>query len=340
MEQYNVIIVGAGLAGLMAAKHLKEANIDYIVLEKEKIVGGRMATFISETGCADYGAQFFTTRSETMKTLAKQWQEENIVKKWTNGFPKMKSVDDLESLVIYQDGYPRYAGLHGMNPIAQKLAEGLNIRVRHCVENLSVDDGKWKVAVQKNSQETAFFYGDKLILTCPVPLSLKLLETSNIKIDENTEAMLRQTSYFPCLTGILTLDKKTNIPSPGGIQIAEGMVAFISDNAQKGISETTTVTIHGGDVWSREHEHLADEEILSLFIAGTRPLLGDGIILEKRLIRWKYSKPENLHPDEFAYSLVPLLVVFAGDIFRRGAVEGAILSGLAASRWVIGGGGK
>lgn len=337
MNQYDVIVVGAGLAGLMAAKNLHEAKVNYVVFEKESIVGGRMATRINGNSRADYGAQFFTARSETMKNFAKQWHDEGIVNNWTNGFPQMKSIDELQSLIIHQDGYPRYAGTLGMNAITQKLAKTLHIKVGHHVERLAVKDEKWELTVRNDEGITSFYCAHKIILTSPIPQSLQLLKTSNISIEHEVKAALEQTSYFPCLTAILTMNEQTKIPAPGGIQIAEGMIAFIGDNEQKGISETTSVTIHGGDVWSRENEHLTDEEILALYIERAKPLLGKGEIIDKQVIRWKYSKPENLHPNDFAYSIIPLPIAFAGDIFKRGACEGAILSGLAASNWVIGG---
>ncbi len=44
MKTYDSIIVGAGMAGLTAARTLQEAGQDVLVLEAEKEVGGRMTT--------------------------------------------------------------------------------------------------------------------------------------------------------------------------------------------------------------------------------------------------------------------------------------------------------
>lgn len=338
MNQYSVIVIGAGLAGLMAARTLENQKINYLVLEKGPTVGGRMATWrFQEGGQCDYGAQFFTVRSETMKQFAEEWQQNGLVNVWTNGFHQMKSIDQLESLTLYQDGYPRYAGRNGMNSITQYLAKGLVISFNQKVEKIAVRNKQWEVTVKKENGETILYYADKLIITSPIPESLQLLEKGESKIDGQVKQQLEKTSYFPCLAAMVTLTKKTNIPSPGGIQIAEGTVGFIGDNQQKGISELPAVTIHGGDQWSRDHEHLPDEEILQLLINAAKPLLGEGEIFEKRLVRWNYSKPENLYPDEFAYSNIPLRIAFAGDIFKRGAVEGAILSGLRAADWIVNG---
>ncbi|MHA4846896.1 flavin monoamine oxidase family protein [Flavitalea antarctica] len=45
IRQKKVIIIGAGLAGLSAAKKLKEKNIGYVILEARKRVGGRVYSY-------------------------------------------------------------------------------------------------------------------------------------------------------------------------------------------------------------------------------------------------------------------------------------------------------
>ena len=41
--EYDIVVVGAGIAGLMASRCLTEAGYRVIVLEKARGVGGRMA---------------------------------------------------------------------------------------------------------------------------------------------------------------------------------------------------------------------------------------------------------------------------------------------------------
>ena len=55
----QVIIVGAGIAGLIAARTLKDAGQPVLVLEKSYGVGGRMGTRRILDGVFDHGAQFF-----------------------------------------------------------------------------------------------------------------------------------------------------------------------------------------------------------------------------------------------------------------------------------------
>lgn len=44
LQNFDVVVIGAGIAGLGAAKVLKEANVNFIVLEGSDRVGGRINT--------------------------------------------------------------------------------------------------------------------------------------------------------------------------------------------------------------------------------------------------------------------------------------------------------
>ncbi len=59
--QYDVIVIGAGLAGLTAAKKLEEYNLRVLVLEAEDRVGGRLKTDESEGFLFDQGFQVLLT---------------------------------------------------------------------------------------------------------------------------------------------------------------------------------------------------------------------------------------------------------------------------------------
>ncbi len=58
--QPSVIVIGAGVAGLAAARHLAQAGVRVTVLEKDARVGGRVYTDIAAGFAIDTGAQFIT----------------------------------------------------------------------------------------------------------------------------------------------------------------------------------------------------------------------------------------------------------------------------------------
>ena len=60
----KIIVVGAGLSGLSAARELSSRGHDVTVFDKGRGVGGRLATRRAGSAVFDHGAQFFTARSD------------------------------------------------------------------------------------------------------------------------------------------------------------------------------------------------------------------------------------------------------------------------------------
>jgi renalase len=68
-ETNSCIVVGAGMAGLVAARELSAASRRVVVLDEGSGVGGPMATRRIGDGTFDHGAQFFTVRSARSERL-------------------------------------------------------------------------------------------------------------------------------------------------------------------------------------------------------------------------------------------------------------------------------
>ncbi|WP_293031124.1 FAD-dependent oxidoreductase [Natronococcus sp.] len=76
-ERYDVGVVGAGLAGLTAARELTEAGVDVVVLEARDRVGGRTAADSLPTGDAiDRGAEWIDTEHERVLELVEEFDLE------------------------------------------------------------------------------------------------------------------------------------------------------------------------------------------------------------------------------------------------------------------------
>ncbi|HET9059474.1 MAG TPA: NAD(P)/FAD-dependent oxidoreductase [Acidimicrobiales bacterium] len=66
----EVVVVGAGIAGLSAAHHLARAGAHVVVLDAADRVGGRMTTDIVEGAYVDRGAQFLSSHYREIRYLA------------------------------------------------------------------------------------------------------------------------------------------------------------------------------------------------------------------------------------------------------------------------------
>ncbi len=106
-------IIGAGLAGLVAANQLAAEGVAVRIVDKGRSVGGRLATRRIGTAVLDHGAQFFTARSDAFVETVDGWLAAGVVEEWCRGF------DDVS------DGYPRYRSTGGMNQLAQHLRSTL-----------------------------------------------------------------------------------------------------------------------------------------------------------------------------------------------------------------------
>ena len=70
----RVIVVGAGLSGLMAAQEIHNAGHEVIVFDKGRGVGGRLATRRIDAATLDHGAQFFTVRTNEFAAHVDKWE--------------------------------------------------------------------------------------------------------------------------------------------------------------------------------------------------------------------------------------------------------------------------
>ncbi|WP_373512609.1 FAD-dependent oxidoreductase, partial [Persicitalea sp.] len=78
----SCIIIGAGMAGLTAARELTAQGWDVTVLDKGRGIGGRMATRRIENTRADHGAQYFSVRTPEFRQLIEKLESEGIVEAW------------------------------------------------------------------------------------------------------------------------------------------------------------------------------------------------------------------------------------------------------------------
>ena len=320
----DVLIVGAGLAGLMAARVLVDQGLRVIVIDKGRSVGGRMATRRIDGGAADHGAQFFTVRDPEFGTFVERWIAEGLVFEWARGWSD-------GSLAVSRDGHPRYAVRGGMNALAKHLAKGLDVRIRANLVTVKPANGGWQIEYEAGTAQR----GRALLLTPPVPQSLELLNA--VPLTPEDRAALDAIEYSPSLTGMFRLDRAIRLPSPGAIQRPHANVRWIADNQRKGISPGAVIlTAQAGATYSRQLWERGDAEILNALKVDLLPVLGDAKIVEAQLKRWRYAHPDQIYPEKcFVAADLSAPLVFAGDAFGAPRVEGAALSGMAAGRTLI-----
>ncbi|WP_041258267.1 NAD(P)/FAD-dependent oxidoreductase [Fibrella aestuarina] len=324
----TTLIIGAGLSGLTAAHQLQQNGHSVTLLDKGRGVGGRLATRRlgrdAEASRADHGAQYFSARSPELQALVHNWQAQGLVQEW-----------HIEQSDPASFQHPRYAVTGGMSQLAKQLAQGLDVRTGERATYLTQTDTGWQVRCDSGLTLSA----DALLLTLPAPQAIALLNESGVTLAEADQQALTSIHYEPCLAVMLRLNQPSQLPKPGGLKLPDGPVSWLADNQQKGVSEQPTVTIHASHAYSQQH--LDDADLTALIpelLAAVSDYVPADRIVESQMHRWRYSNATKRHPDPMLAATLPGsgTLLFGGDGFGNGNVEGAFLSGLAMARHVTG----
>ncbi|GAC1379683.1 MAG: FAD-dependent oxidoreductase [Acidimicrobiales bacterium] len=312
----DAVIVGAGMAGLTAAKALQVAGMTVAVIEQAATVGGRLATHPAGAGRADSGAQFFTARSAEMRSAIAAWSADGAVEEWCRGFGAVT------------DGHPRYAGTGGMATLATYLAGGLDVRLGAPVRLLDPAAASWRVgSVEARS----------VIVTVPGAAALDLVAPA-LPLDPEVVAAVRSLSFHPTLALLVATPRGASVPEPGGVQLNDDPTwSFIADNRRKGVSNTPVVTLHARHDVSARRFAETDGMLVPSLLHAAAPWIGAGPVDDVRLVRWAAAAPRlTLAERCVLLARAPGPLVLAGDAYGGPKVEGAYLSGLAAADAVMG----
>ena len=316
----DVLVIGAGMAGLIAATELTRAGARVLVLDKGRAVGGRLASRRVGAATFDHGAQFITVRTPRFAAVIEECREAGVVEEWCRGFAERA------------DGHARWRGHPAMTAVAKHLARGLEIVLERQVATLRCSKAGWTAVTQSGEA----FSAGAVVLTPPVPQSLAIMEAGGLTLEADTRTRLEGITYERCLAVLAVLSGPSRLAPPGGLAPVGGPIAWIADNQLKGISATPSVTIHASHAFSVEHWEQDRQESGRQLLSAAAPWLG-ARARTFQVHGWRYSKP--MQTDErpcLIVSEAPPLVL-AGDGFAGPRVEGAALSGWAAAEAVLAG---
>lgn len=322
---YDLIILGAGASGLLAAHQINHLPLHIAIIEKSTSVGGRLATRRIGNGRADHGAQFFTIRAPETQALVDQWLADGIVFEWARGWSSI-SLDNAAKA-----GHPRYAVHGGMNQLAKHLANGLPVLTNHRATAIYAHGSGWRVRLEDSRDLTT----RALLLTAPPPQALELLDAGKVDLNPTDRTALEHIRYAPALCGLFQLTPGSiSLPNPGALQNPASPIAWMADNQRKGISpDECLITVQCSPEYSTIHFEDTDEDILSFLTeALVAHLKHPTDIISAQLKRWRYALPTVSHPDRYLEAANLPALLFAGDSFGSPRVEGALLSGLAAGQ--------
>ncbi len=289
----RIAIIGAGLAGIAAARGLEDRGAEVTLFEKSRGLGGRCATKRWLGHAIDHGAQYFTLRDPLF---------ENEVQAACAAV-----LHRIEGPVRDEHGDPlpdsgRWCHREGNSRLARDLSPGLTIRTASPVE-------------EARTLLDAF---DHVVSTAPWPQTARLFG-----IESAFE-------YLPCIAVVLAYagewigaTRATYAFSTPG----EPLAWTACENHKPGRVESghTVIVAHLGEAFSREHLERAPEEYPALVrqLVESRWEIPATALVDAFGHRWRYARIA----DRLELPDLPPRLHYVGDALSRSRVEDAWLAG-------------
>ncbi len=309
----RVAIIGAGMAGLAAARRLQSAGIEPIIFDKSRGLGGRMATRRVDGLQFDHGAQYFTARGARFCALVEEWCAEGRVGEWFDG---------------------GFVGTPAMTAPAREMADGLTVVGGRAVTALARDEAGWTVVAAAgvvDAPGNGSF--SAVVLALPAPQVAPIVATAGVALPQ-----LELVRYAPCWALMLAFD--TSLPVAwDNLKPDGGTLAWIARNGTKprrgGARET--LVVHAGPDWSRRNLEMTPDiaavELEPHWRAAT------GITATPTFVaahRWRYARVEETAGAPFLWDEASRLGA-CGDWCLGPRVEAAFDSGEAMAEAVVAG---
>ncbi|CAM3821142.1 NAD(P)/FAD-dependent oxidoreductase [Deinococcus frigens] len=336
----DVLIVGAGLAGLALAHDVQRRGQSVHVLDKSRGVSGRAATRRTPPPAAqcsearlDHGARYFTARHPRAVALAEGGVRAGWNRVWTPGFATW---DGGEVTPPPQDGHPRYAPPAGMNTLGRELARGLDVQTGLEVSSLERLPGGWRV----HSRDGVAGEAARLALNLPAPQALALLESLLLDGADDLEEVkaaaekMRRVDYAPCWAAGAVLETDIGADWPALSLKGHGVLDWIArEHTKRAEGHPPALMLQASAAWSRANLERRPEEVLPELLAAAADVLGEEIRSAHAFAqRWRYATPERRAPGPCFWDVGTGLGL-CGDGFTPDdhgpRVEAALLSGWA-----------
>ena len=318
-----VAVIGAGVAGLSAARRLADHGIEVRAFEKSRGRGGRSATRRTGDLRFDHGAQYFTVRSARFEAIVRPLRETGQVAVWD---PRVVSLL-ADGSVDRAPADTRYVGVPGMSALGHALATGVPVALETRVESLRVVPGAGAEVLTATGGTHGPFAG--LLLACPAPQAAILLAPVSPDLASDCASVIMQ----PCWAAMVAFQK----PLPTGFD-----AAFVEDECLAWVSRDSSKpgrpalpdcwTLHATPEWSARHleddPYRVAEALLERLFRLTGLMRRD--VGMRIAHRWRYARPvvgapSGLLTDEAAR------IVVAGDWTAGARIEDACISGMEAA---------
>jgi hypothetical protein len=317
-----IAIVGAGLAGCMAARTLADHGLPVTVLEKSRGAGGRSATRRERDGNSqwDHGAQYFTVRDPRLARWRDAWHEQGLLARLEGEFGEINQA----GIISPKGEQPeRWVAIPGMSSLCQHLLGNLRMKRRCRVVDVVRRGVAWWLVDEDGREHGPF---GSVIITAPPAQAADLLPSDTLR-----EACSAQ-QLEPCWAVMARFDVALPVKQTG-LFINQGPLNWaMHDSAKPGRPAGHNWLLHASPEWSREHLEKHPAEVCQTLLNAFEAAIGQALPPSSytRAHRWRFARGGSMHAGGCLWQGEDMLGV-AGDWLHGERVEGALLSGMAVA---------
>jgi predicted NAD/FAD-dependent oxidoreductase len=250
----TVVVVGAGIAGLACARELIDAGIPARVVERGRVVGGRLASKRFDDRYADIGAAYLTADDPAFLGRLESWRIAGLAYPWTDTFAVFS--DGTRGSVR---GPMRWRAPRGLRSLAEDLALELELTLGHEV--------------------TALPEAEAVVLAMPGPQAARITS-----LDIHQE-------WSPVLAAVLTYPERAWPDFRGAFVNGHPVLATVCDDGDRRGDRAPVLVAHSTADFARPR--LADPEAAGEDLAAAvGDLLELPKPESVRVHRWTFAQPE------------------------------------------------
>ncbi|MFW5633799.1 MAG: NAD(P)/FAD-dependent oxidoreductase [Erythrobacter sp.] len=312
-HSHDILVIGAGMAGLACATRLARAGREVALIDKGRGPGGRMAArraeIEGETVSFDHGAQYFTARDPAFREAVAEWEKAGAAARWPAA------------------GEDAFVGTPGMNGPIRAMAGEVAVRWSVRAERVARDGDEWRIEAGAEA-----FAARTLLVAIPAEQAAELLTEAAPAFAE----LAREVDSEPCWAAMAGFAERLDLAADT-LRGGEGPIAWAARNSAKpGRAGAETWVIHASPARSRELLDVDKDEVARLLLADFRAASGTRVPEPVHLAahRWLYAMPASLGGAPARYDPAARIGV-AGDWLHSPRVEGAFLSGRALAERVL-----
>jgi renalase len=263
-SQRHYAVIGAGIAGIAAARTLVQAGHRVTVFERESQVGGRMASDSTQFGRFDTGAQYFTVRDprfaaaiETAPGLCKRWSANAVRVLDAHGLVAEAALPSLEPHWVAQPGMDALVA-QWATPLANNSANNV-ITDTHVVqiERDTIDGKRWQLRTAGADDSVHVYSGfDAVLLAVPPSRARQLLGAHSPAMTQKIEKV----RIAPCWTLMIAFPQANQAnmshlgPQWNAARSTHHRVAWLTRESSKpGRERVERWTLQASAPWSQEH---------------------------------------------------------------------------------------